>query len=320
MDLLAVMDEPVVVVGAGIVGLTTAVALIEKGYQVVVTADRFSPETTSDVAAAVWYPYSVSPRSLALDWSRTSFLRFRDEARALPHLVSMVEFHELFHTSVGDPWWGQSVDGFRHLDADELPPTYADGYSALVPVIESTPYLQHLLDRVLGGGGTIQKLDGPLQQLSELQYSRIVNCSGFGAAELCDDDSIYPMRGQVLRVSKSVGLTKTFADDTVDDMPTYIVPRLHDCILGGTATREVDVSPREIETESILNRCLKIMPSLADASILSVKVGIRPGRPSVRLEREHVGNQLIVHNYGHGGAGFTLSWGTASRAVDLLEE
>jgi len=48
-------------------------------------------------------------------------------------------------------------------------------------------------------------------------------------------------------------------------------------------------------------------------------VGLRPFRPEgFRVEAERVGNKLLVHNYGHGGAGITLSWGTASLALDLV--
>jgi len=50
-------------------------------------------------------------------------------------------------------------------------------------------------------------------------------------------------------------------------------------------------------------------------------VGLRPYRPDgFRVEAERVGEKLFVHNYGHGGAGITLSWGTASLAVDILSE
>jgi len=50
-------------------------------------------------------------------------------------------------------------------------------------------------------------------------------------------------------------------------------------------------------------------------------VGLRPYRPDgFRVEAERIGEKLLVHNYGHGGAGITLSWGTASLAVDLMSE
>jgi glycine/D-amino acid oxidase-like deaminating enzyme len=48
-------------------------------------------------------------------------------------------------------------------------------------------------------------------------------------------------------------------------------------------------------------------------------VGLRPYRDQgFVVSAERAGDKLIVHNYGHGGAGITLSWGTASLAVDLV--
>lgn len=50
-------------------------------------------------------------------------------------------------------------------------------------------------------------------------------------------------------------------------------------------------------------------------------VGLRPYRPSgFVVDAERFGNKLLVHNYGHGGGGVTLSWGTASLAVDLARD
>src|SRR2546427_8139806 len=55
--------------------------------------------------------------------------------------------------------------------------------------------------------------------------------------------------------------------------------------------------------------------------IIREVVGLRPYRAEgFVVEAERIGNKLFIHNYGHGGAGITLSWGTASLAVDLLSE
>ncbi|HXC94867.1 MAG TPA: FAD-dependent oxidoreductase [Edaphobacter sp.] len=55
----------------------------------------------------------------------------------------------------------------------------------------------------------------------------------------------------------------------------------------------------------------------ADREIRTV-VGLRPFRPSgFRVAKEMIGETAVVHNYGHGGGGITLSWGTSKLAVDL---
>lgn len=59
-------------------------------------------------------------------------------------------------------------------------------------------------------------------------------------------------------------------------------------------------------------------PSLRDEDVIAMRCGIRPHRRGrVRVEREDVFGKVVVHNYGHGGAGVTLSWGTAAAAADL---
>src|SRR5262249_58896813 len=57
---------------------------------------------------------------------------------------------------------------------------------------------------------------------------------------------------------------------------------------------------------------------VAPERIIRVDVGLRPFRAAgFRVERQALGAKTLVHNYGHGGGGITLSWGTAKLAVDL---
>jgi len=61
------------------------------------------------------------------------------------------------------------------------------------------------------------------------------------------------------------------------------------------------------------------LPGMSGRQVLDVLVGLRPGRPTVRLEAEQCGDSLVVHNYGHGGGGFTLSWGCAEEVLALIQ-
>jgi D-amino-acid oxidase len=68
----------------------------------------------------------------------------------------------------------------------------------------------------------------------------------------------------------------------------------------------------------ILRDCAAVEPRLNGARVVGHQVGLRPFRPQVRLEAEATGDgPLVVHNYGHGGAGITLSWGCAREAAAL---
>jgi D-amino-acid oxidase len=147
----------------------------------------------------------------------------------------------------------------------------------------------------------------------------IINCVGLGARDLVGDASMQPIRGQVVRV-RNPGLDRFVLDEENPEGVTYIVPRSHDCILGGTAEEgEWDLEPDPKTAKGILRRCTQLEPRLAGAEVLEHKVGLRPGRPAIRLEREEGPNRVpVVHNYGHGGSGITLSWGCAEETLSLV--
>jgi hypothetical protein len=83
-------------------------------------------------------------------------------------------------------------------------------------------------------------------------------------------------------------------------------------VLGGSSEANLeDRTPDPALTRAIIDRCAVLEPRLADARVLSVAVGLRPARTPLRLEAETRDGGLVIHNYGHGGAGVTLSWGCA---------
>ncbi len=58
--------------------------------------------------------------------------------------------------------------------------------------------------------------------------------------------------------------------------------------------------------------------NVSESRVIRIDVGLRPFRPSgFRVAREALGDKTIIHNYGHGGGGITLSWGSAKLALDL---
>ena len=189
------------------------------------------------------------------------------------------------------------------------PAGYGDAWTFEAPVVEMPVYLTWLASRVDELGGTITRLN-----LSALPVGPdvVVNCAGIGARLLAADPSVGPVRGQVVHLSQ-VGLERWYLDSSAD--LTYVVPRAHDIVVGGTA-QEGDWSrtPSPDDAEAILERARRLVPELAGAAVLRHRVGLRPARPQVRVES--VGD--VVHCYGHGGAGVTLSWGTADEVVALV--
>ena len=164
-----------------------------------------------------------------------------------------------------------------------------------------------------------RKVDN-LQELSN-SYDIIVNCSGLGSKLLVGDTQVYPVRGQVLQV-EAPWLQHFIRDG---DGMTYMYPGIHSVTVGGTRQEgdwrlEVD----EGDTKSILERCGRLEPSISKAKVLRELVGLRPSRRNPRVEREVLqlqGRQVpVVHNYGHGGWGVTLAWGTALDAMSLVRQ
>jgi D-amino-acid oxidase len=143
------------------------------------------------------------------------------------------------------------------------------------------------------------------------------------ARELCEDESVYPVRGEVVRVSNP-GLTVSVRDEENPKGRTYVHPRARDCVLGGTSEPgEWDTTPRPASAAAIVERCTEVVPQLAQVEILEHHVGLRPARSGgVRLELDAYGvdGAHLVHNYGHSGAGVTLSWGCAEEVADLVEQ
>lgn len=313
-------DQSVVVIGAGVIGLTTALRLQEAGRHVMIITAAPPEQTTSSVAAALWYPYKAYPQERVLGWSRRSYEVFVDLARDPASGVDLRQGMELFRQTVPDPWWRDAVPVLRRPAPEELPPGYQDGYCFRVPVIDMSVYLTYLQRRFAAGGGSWEQRR--LHSLDEaLACSPVViNCTGLGARELVGDTLLQPIRGQILRV-RNPGLDHFVLDDEHPEGITYIIPRRSDCVLGGTAEEGCwGTTPDPSTAAAILRRCTAIEPRLAEAEILEHKVGLRPGRPAVRLEGEQRPDGLVIHNYGHGGAGVTLSWGCAEDVVRLVSD
>jgi D-amino-acid oxidase len=181
-------------------------------------------------------------------------------------------------------------------------------------------YLPWLVARVHTLGGEF--VQRRLRSLDEAGDGAdvVVNCAGLGARELVDDPSVYPVRGQVVRVGNP-GLTVSVRDEAHPGGRAYVHPRSDDCILGGTLEEDQwDTTVDPAVGASILERCCDLVPALRGAEVLEQLVGLRPGRPTVRLEEGRPLNSgaRVVHNYGHGGAGVTLSWGCAREVVELV--
>ena len=310
----------VVVLGAGISGLTAALLLRQQGHDVVlVSADRLEA-TTSHLAAAVWFPTAAGPPDRVARWSAVTFEVLAAEARQGRPGAVMRESLALYRDDPGEPAWVAAVGEVRAARVDELPPGYSHGLRYVVPLVEMPTYLPDLLQRVTAAGVSqhVQRVRS-LADLLPLGPDAVVNAAGMAAGALVGDDTTFPVRGQIVRVVNP-GLEMSVRDEQHPGGRAYVHPRTQDCILGGTLeVGEWNTTPDPAVTAAILARCADIAPQVADATVLDSVVGLRPGRPEVRLELDdELLNVPVVHNYGHGGSGVTIGWGCAAEVASLV--
>ncbi len=306
------------VVGAGVVGATTAWALVDRGWDVELWSDRPPERTTSVVAAAVWRPYRAAPEKDVVRWGRRTLEVLESFAHEPASGVLMREGIELGRLPMADPPWHEAVSSFRHVYPEDLPPGYADGLVYTVPVVVMRRHLAWLLRGLQDRGVHLR-----MQRVTSLQelvaeHGHVVNATGLGARELAADPAVYPVRGLVVRLSNP-GLTRFCLDYHHPSGLSYVVPRDDDVIIGGTDQEgRWDTDEDLAGAAAIVERCRKLVPELRDADVLGQAVGLRPARQAVRVERELRPGGVLVHNYGHGGSGVTIAWGCAEDAAALL--
>ncbi|MFJ4888861.1 FAD-dependent oxidoreductase [Streptomyces sp. NPDC088788] len=309
-------NDEVIVVGSGVVGLTTAVVLAEAGRRVRVWTREPAERTTSAVAGALWWPYRIEPKARARAWALTSLTVYEELAvRPAETGVRVVEgvMGETRLDELGD--WAARVPGLRTATAEEYPGT---ALWARLPLIDMPVHLRLLQDRLLGADGTIEERE--VRDLSEVPAAIVVNCTGLGARSLVPDPAVRPVRGQLVIVENPGVRDWLVSTDPAAGTTTYVFPQPDRLVLGGT-TDEDDWS-REPDPEvaaAIVERCAALRPEVAGARVLDHRVGLRPVREAVRLERDVLPDgRVVVHNYGHGGAGVTVAWGCAREAAGLV--
>lgn len=313
---MVAMQEQIAVIGAGVSGLTCAVLLAERGYHTRILAEEIGARTTSAAAAAIWFPYDAEPAGAVVAWSLETFGVLQNLSRTPGCGVSMIELRQCARAGeIEIPAWAISL-GARRLTPSAVPPAFTSGFAVDVPLTDTTIYLDYLLNRFHRAGGETRSR----MRLAELEevgedYSTVINCTGVGAATLVPDREVEPHRGQVVIVPR---LAQAHALVCDDPPLMYVIPRTRDCVLGGTNERSFNRAPDPNASASIIAECRRVLECELPP-ISEVRVGLRPfrrGGNCLRAERLHDGRR-VVHNYGHGGSGFTLSWGCARAAVGL---
>ncbi|XP_057656207.1 D-aspartate oxidase [Diorhabda carinulata] len=329
-------DLKIIVVGSGVIGVTTANELLNSfnNVEVTILADQFYEDTCSWVAAGLFRPgigFIGPDAKTTQKWINDSYHYWKnihDNSYGADVGVAEISgyiFSNQHKSIVRNPYIEKLLPIYRKATEKELttlcPETWKYGSFLTTLVTDSSIYLPWATNKFKSSGGKIvQRHVKRLESLGH-EYDIIVNCTGMGAKYLCKDNKMVPIRGQVIKVDAP--WMKTFYYGELD---TYVIPGLRYVTLGGCRNYDsYNTKPDKFDALSIRERCEKLVPSIKSAKEVNHLVGLRPYRSTVRVEKEVLVTTAdkkikIVHNYGHGGYGVTTAPGTSLYACQLVKE
>lgn len=335
----------VAIVGAGVIGLTASVHLLQRfpgKLDLTLLADKFSPDTVSDKSTWLFLPLvrpitAKTKSNCAQDeeikrWMRTSFSIFQSIFSSEDNAqvgISLVYGYMYFSKPLSEPWWKDLMFGSRRVDMESaeaknlsVPSDCVDIWTFGTYSMNPTNFLQWLMGKAKKNGCTVEKkMISSLDELTS-SYDIVIKCTGLSSCKELFDSKMYPIRGQAVIVKAPwvkhwvVHLQESEVHHSV------IVPRGSEVVLGGTAeVGHWNESTDPDTIRDIIKRCQDLVPSLRGAEVVGDWAGLRPGRDHIRLEGcACQGGNLLIHCYGHGGSGVTLSWGCAVDIGDMVEQ
>ena len=305
---------PVSIVGGGVIGLTTAVVLAERGHRVEVTAARYGEGTASYAAAALIGPAVPMFGEQMAAWTETGITAFSALARRRTPGVRIQAGRLVSSMTSEPPDWAARVPGFRPC-AESDSAGYPTAFWAELPVVDMPPYLQYLQHRFRAAGGAMR-----IAEVADLSTQAgagavILNCTGAAARALADDPELSEVHGLSVIV-RNPGLDSFFYEAGSRDWVSWFCHG--DLIsLGGVARTDALPDP-ETAAADIIARCAAVEPRLATLRPQEIRAGARPTRPVPRLEWDTSGPRPVLQHYGHGSVGVSVSWGAAHEAAELL--
>lgn len=317
----------IAVIGAGVIGSSVAKELQKelRNSNITVIADAFHEDTASCVAAGIFRPgpsFKGPTREITKQWIDYSWnywskiMNSSDAAQAGIMPLPVYIFSKTNYRVTRNHLIEDLVPVYRECDVDELKMCgkgwkYGSYYITLK--IECDKYLpwNEVLFKQNGGKILKQKVES----FSSLKdYNLVFNCTGMGSKYLCNDHDLVPIRGQVIKVNAPWLKTSFYGD-----YDTYVIPGMDgNATLGGCRQYDsYNMEEDKYDSASIWERCCDLVPSLKKAKVIGHKVGLRPHRVPVRVEREVMHGLSVVHCYGHGGYGVMVAPGTAKTAVQI---
>jgi D-amino-acid oxidase len=325
------VPAPIAILGAGVSGLTTALTLVRRGRQVVIYSHPAARPPASAVAPAMFTPYAPADSPTFRRRAELSFNSFAKLASDPATGVRLGELREYMYSPAA--LHGSWLDDLLSTRSIPAPAPVRLATTSIRPHIDMDRYLPWLRAALSAEGARFDSLLAPsFDAVFSRAHQTVINCSGLGARALSRDSVLKPMHGQVLHIPNDIGLDYSIHDDAPAGLVAYIFTFGDRLILGGTFElgRE-GADTDEPSLAAIIDRCRNLLrlsghPRWADLARRRTEVRAAP-RPSrgradtheaIRLEREVLPTgQTLIHNYGHGRTGVTLSWGCAAEAADL---
>jgi len=312
-------------------GLTCGVVFAERGYHTSIFAKETGQQTTSGAAAAIWFPYHVEPPERVIPLALETYQALLDLAHFSESGVSIIELLQFLRTGeIQIPDWAIPLCAQRLSSVATRPwavrgraqrggYSFKSDFSLCVPLMDTTVYLDYLANRFRKADGEINA-NVPFEKLEDVDasFELVINCAGIGARELVQDVEVEPHRGQVAIMPRIEGLSCAIVCD--DEPLMYAIPRTNDCVFGGTNEVSDNLATDPATTVQIVAECCHVL-NIDEPRVIAERVGLRPFRKSgVRLERARLRDgRTVIHNYGHSGAGFTLSWGCSREVLQLAQ-
>lgn len=308
----------ITIVGAGVAGLTCALALQNCGLSVLVAARALPPHTVSDRAAALWLPLLAEPRQRVLELAERSLAVYAMQAPQEDSPVREAALTFVTETS-SPPWWTARFgpDRLRAAQSEELPEGADHAVVALVPVIEPGRYLLSLLDAFRAQGGAVEI--GEVTDLSALDGRIVVNCAGLGAGPLARDPDLRPLTRHAMRLAMARPARTIARQDREGGLVCVVDLPGGPLVVGGEEDGVARHEPDEPTLAAMARVALYLEPALAGADIVEAWAAPCPARSELRLEEDRLPDgRRVIHNYGHGGAGWTLAWGCAEEVARMV--
>jgi D-amino-acid oxidase len=308
------MRQRVTVVGAGVIGLTCAVHLAERGLEVDVLARDLPLETSSAAGGGLWLPDTRDERELG--WAATTLAELR-ASEGGGSGIRTAHGHLLDGPAATPPGWVERFGDAVRLEPETAPAVgHPAGWRTSLPLADPRRYLPWLRDRLTAAGGTLTRLALPALPARGL----VVDATGVAARALAGDPRVRPVRTQVVLL-ENPGLDGWWWDLTA---PFSVLPHGDVVVVEGRGQEDDwNPAPDPEGARQLAARAGELVPRLRDARVVGVRVGLRPARPSVRVEAERRpsdedADHVVVHCYGHGSRGFPLSWGCADEVARLV--